>query len=81
MESYILPAPVMMAVLDAPDAELDRRLIRRGESVRPSDIVQRDTYRNMVSPDATLTLDTNQSRDAVREKLLWSSLRSLASLY
>ena len=77
MERHTLPAPVMLAVLDASDAELDRRLIRRGEVVRSTDTVQRDTYRNMVCPEATITLDTEQSKDMVRGKLLDLSLACL----
>lgn len=79
MEKHTLPAPVMLAVLDASDAELDRRLTKRGEVVRPSDTVQREAYRKTVCPHATLTLDTEQSRDVVRGRLLELSLVSLAS--
>lgn len=79
MEKHTLPAPVMLAVLDASDAELDRRLTKRGEVVRPTDAVQREAYRLTVCPDATVTLDTEQSRDVVREKLLRVSLTALVS--
>lgn len=77
MERNTLPAPVMLAVLDASDAELDRRLTKRGEVVRPSDTVQRETYRKTVCPHATVTLDTEQSRDVVRGMLLDLSLVAL----
>jgi len=77
MERNTLPAPVMLAVLDASDAELDRRLAKRGEVVRPTDTVQRDTYRKTVCPHATITLDTEQPRDVVRGRLMDMSLESL----
>lgn len=77
MERNTLPAPVMLAVLDASNAELDRRLTKRGEVVRPTDMVQRETYRRTVCPHATVTLDTEQPRDLVRGKLMDLSLVSL----
>ena len=77
MEKHTLPAPTMLAVLDASDAELDVRLAKRGEVVQPSDTVQREAYRRTVCPIATITLDTGNHRDAVRGMLLDTALISL----
>lgn len=76
LEKHTLPPPVMLAMLDASDGELDRRLTKRGEVVCNTDTVQRDAYRKIVRPHA-VTLDTEQSKDVVRCKLLDLSLAAL----
>lgn len=77
MERFTLPAPVMVVVLDATDVELDRRLIKRGEVVRPSDTTQRNAYRALARESAYITVDTEPPRDLIRRKLLGLSLLAL----
>lgn len=77
MERCSLPPPVMLAVLDASDEELDRRLTKRGEEVRPTDVVQRRAYRTFVYPHASVVLDTAQPKDTVRDRLLSLALEVL----
>jgi len=78
MEMHALPAPVLVVVLDAMDAELDRRLTKRGEVVRPSDTVERAAYRELVDAYTYDAVDTGPSKDSVRAKLLGMSLSALS---
>jgi thymidylate kinase len=76
-ERYTLPPPLLVFLLDAADGELDARLTRRGEMVRPSDSVARTAYRTLIQPTATATMDTGQPKDFIRGRILELSLSHL----
>lgn len=80
LERHTLPPPVMLALLDASDGELDRRLTKRGESVRPTDIVQREAYRHYVAPRATVTLNTENPKDVVQGILVEIAVAALSGV-
>ena len=77
MEKLALPTPVLVALLDAPDHELDARLTKRGEALRPVDLTYRQAYRTEVAPMSNTVLDTSHPKNLTRESLLQASLAAL----
>lgn len=75
-EAAWLPKPLASAVLDAPDAELDRRLTDRGETVTPLDHARRLAYRN-VAHLFERHVDTSVPVAEVTQVLLEMAVRAL----
>jgi len=80
-ERAILPKPVLVAVLDTTDAELDRRLKTRGE-VTERDRACRAAYRNpaVIGPWGAVRVDTSGPAAEVETRLLAMALARLGKI-
>ena len=78
-ERAILPAASLVVVLDAPDAELGRRLLTRGHPVTDVDRACREVYRDpsVLGPWGAVRVDTSGDVAAVETRLLAMALARL----
>jgi thymidylate kinase len=70
IERAALPNPVLIILLDAPDAVLDERLLARGEVIPPWARELRRVYREDIARVCDVTVDTSGDAGAVSERLL-----------
>ena len=70
IEKAALPNPVLIILLDAPDAVLDERLLARGEVIPPWARELRRVYREDIARMCDVTVDTSGDAGAVSERLL-----------
>jgi len=81
-ERAILPAASLVVVLDAPDAELGRRLLTRGHPVTDVDRACREVYRDpsVLGPWGAVRVDTSGDVTAVETRLLAMALARLGRI-
>ena len=81
-ERAILPAASLVVVLDAPDAELGRRLLTRGHPVTDPDRACREVYRDpsVLGPWGAVRVDTSGDVAAVETRLLAMALARLGRI-
>jgi len=70
LERMFLSSPILVVLLDAPDAVLDERLTARGESPPPQRGELRRVYREDIARVCDVTVDTSGDAGAVSERLL-----------
>ncbi len=78
-EQRVLPTPSLVAVLDAPDATLNARILARGVPVTDTDRACREVYRNaaVLRVWAAVRVDTDRPVEVVEAEVLALALRAL----
>ena len=81
-ERAVLPVASLVVVLDAPDAELDRRILTRGHPVTDVDRACREVYRDpsVLGPWGAVRVDTSGDAAAVEARLLAMTLARLGRI-
>lgn len=78
-EQRVLPSPALVVLLDAGDAELDRRIEARGVEVTKDDTLCREVYRNaaVLRVWGAVRVDTDRPVEVVEAEVLALALRAL----
>lgn len=78
-EQRVLPIPALVVVLDAPDAELDRRIRARGVEVTNTDRACREVYRNaaVLRMWGAVWVNTDRPVEVVEAEVLALALRAM----
>jgi thymidylate kinase len=79
LEGNVLPQPLLIVLLDAPDGVLNKRLSARGEAIPTGISVIRDSYRKMIGPCCHAVLNTDREKHIVQEQLIKMSLKVLGA--
>ena len=79
LERTMLPTPALVAVLDAPDATLNARILARGVPVTDTDRACREVYRNaaVLRVWGAVRVDTARPVEVVEADVLALALRAL----